>query len=248
MKKIIVFDKDDTITKAKCNIEENMANIFSKLLDKYKVAIITWWDFNNIYNQIVKLLPANTNFKNLYLFPTIWTCMYYFDNGKWQEKYNENLSEKEANYIINVLNNALNKLNLIPEKHWWEIIENRWSQITYSWLWQKAPLEAKQSFDPNKEIRKKIVDFIKDDLKDYSIGIWWTTSIDITRKWLNKAYGIQKIIEHLNIKKDEILFIWDAIFPWWNDYPVKEFWIECMQVNSLDDTKNIIVNKLGINV
>jgi hypothetical protein len=41
MKKIIVFDKDDTITKAKCEMDKNMASIFSKLLNNYKVAIIT---------------------------------------------------------------------------------------------------------------------------------------------------------------------------------------------------------------
>jgi hydroxymethylpyrimidine pyrophosphatase-like HAD family hydrolase len=41
MKKIIVFDKDDTLTKAKCEIEQNMANLLSKLASKYKVAIIT---------------------------------------------------------------------------------------------------------------------------------------------------------------------------------------------------------------
>ena len=237
MYKIIVFDKDDTITKAKTNIDTEMSNLFSKLLEQSKVAIITWWDFKNIYSQIVELLPKNTNFSNLFLFPTIWTQMYYFENWEWKRKYAEFLSEEEVNYIKSILEKWLKDLNLIPQKYWWEIIENRWSQITYSALWQKAPLEEKQKFDQDKKIRQKLVDYIKNDLKDYWIWIWGTTSIDITRKWLDKAYGIRKIIENLQITKEKILFIWDALFPWGNDYPVQEFWVKCVKVNNPEDTK-----------
>ena len=244
MYKIIVFDKDDTITKAKTNIDTEMSNLFSRLLEKNKVAIITWWDFNNIYSQIVSLLPENSKFSNLFLFPTIWTQMYYFENWEWKRKYAEFLSEKEANYIISILEKWLKDLNLIPEKYWWELIENRWSQITYSALWQKAPLEEKKKFDPDKKIRQKFVDYIKNDLQNYSIGIGWTSSIDITRKWLDKAYWIKKIMENLGTKKEEILFIWDALMPWWNDYAVKEFWIDCVKVNNPEDTKEYLKDNL----
>jgi len=243
-KKIIVFDKDDTITEAKTEIEPEMAKIFSDLLNKYKVAIITGWDFSNIYNQIVKLLPIYSKLENLYLFPTIGTCMYYFSNWKWIEKYSENLSKEEADKITFVLNRAIDKLDLRPKKIWWEIVENRWSQITYSALWQKAPLKEKQKFDPDKKIRKKLVNYIKNDLCDYSIWIWWTTSIDITRKGLNKAYWIKKMLENLDLKKEDILFIWDALFPWWNDYPVKEFGVDCIKVNNLKDTIKVIKDLL----
>jgi len=41
MKKLIVFDKDDTITLPKQPMDRQMAELFSKLLQKYKVAIIT---------------------------------------------------------------------------------------------------------------------------------------------------------------------------------------------------------------
>jgi hydroxymethylpyrimidine pyrophosphatase-like HAD family hydrolase len=70
-RQIIVFDKDDTLTKAKCNITNSMAELLSKLTHKYKVAIITGGSWDNIYEQIVSKLPKNTNFKNLYVFPTI---------------------------------------------------------------------------------------------------------------------------------------------------------------------------------
>ncbi len=239
-KKMIVFDKDNTITKAKKPMETSMSLLFSKLLNKYYVSIITWWDFNNIYNQIITLLQSNSNLSNLFLFPTIWTQMYYYDKWKWIRKYAEFLDENEINYIKYILENTLNNLNIKPKKIRWEIIENRWSQVTYSALWQNAPLEEKQKFDPDKKIRKKIVNEIKNKLKDYEIWIAWTTSIDITKKGLDKSYWIKKIIENLKIKKEEILFIWDAIFPWWNDYPITKVWVDFIKVNDTKDTENII--------
>jgi len=245
MKKLIVFDKDDTITLPKQPMDRQMAELFSKLLQKYKVAIITWWDFKIIYQQIIEILPDKSCFENLYLLPTVWTSMWVFENNKWVEKYSEKLTKQEAKFITSVLEKALTDLDLYPEKVWGDIIENRWSQITYSWLWQKAPLEEKKNFDPDKKIRQKIVDYIKNDLKNYSIWIAGSTSIDITKKWFDKAYGVKKLMNYLNLTKDEILFIWDAIFPWGNDYPVKQLWIECIKVNSLDETRKIIQNLIA---
>jgi phosphomannomutase len=166
--------------------------------------------------------------------------MYIFKDNDWKRLYAEFLTNEEVRYISNVLNEAIDKLGLRPEKTYGDIIENRLSQVTYSALGQKAPLEEKQKFDPDKKIRQKIVDYVKDKLTDYSIWIAWTTSIDITRKWLDKSYGIKKMMEKLSLNKEDILFIWDAIFPGWNDYPVKEFWIDCIQVESLEDTEREI--------
>jgi len=244
MKKIIVFDKDDTITKAKCDIDENMANLLAQLSQKYKIAVITWWSFENIYDQIVSKLPQHTIFSNIYIFPTIGAQMYIFKNNDWERIYAEFLTDQEVSYIKKVLNNAIDELGLRPKKTYGEIIENRLTQITYSGLGQKAPYKEKQKFDTDKIIRQKIANHIKEKLKDYSIGIAWTTSIDVTRKGLDKAYGIRKIMENLGFKKEEILFVWDAIFPGGNDYSVKEFWVDCVKVDNLKDTESIIANFL----
>ena len=240
MYKLIAFDLDDTLNPAKTPADSEIITLLEQLLKKYKVSIITWSKFENINIQIISQLGKDTNLENLYLFPTIGTRMYYFENNKWNLKYSEDLKDDEVKKIKGILDKAIVELALKPEKVWWEIVENRGSQITYSALWQEAPLSAKRIWDPDKIIRQKIREYIKDDLKGFSMGIGWTTSIDITKKWLDKAYGIRKIIKHLDVKKEEILFIWDAIFPWGNDYPVKEFWVACKQVENPEDTKVII--------
>jgi hydroxymethylpyrimidine pyrophosphatase-like HAD family hydrolase len=41
MYKIIVFDLDDTLTPSKSKMDQQMLDLLNKLLNKYKVAIIT---------------------------------------------------------------------------------------------------------------------------------------------------------------------------------------------------------------
>jgi hydroxymethylpyrimidine pyrophosphatase-like HAD family hydrolase len=94
--------------------------------------------------------------------------------------------------------------------------------VTYSALGQQAPLEEKKKWDPDKKIRQKIVSYIKDQLPEYEISIGGTTSIDITRKGYNKAYGIRKLLDYLHLKPEEVLFVGDAIFPGGNDWPAVE--------------------------
>jgi hypothetical protein len=48
----------------------------------------------------------------------------------------------------------------------------------------------------------------------------------------------------LNIEKNEILFMWDALMEWWNDYPVKAFWVDTIKVDNPDDTKKEIIKLL----
>jgi len=241
MKKIIVFDMDDTLTKSLSIADEDMIDLFERLSNKYKVWIITWWTFERINKQIIWHLDKNkANLNNIYLFPTNWTRMLSFKNDKFVEEYIENLRNDEVELIENTLNKAIKDLNLLPEKQYWKLIDNRWSQITYAALGQDVPLEIKQVWDPDFKKRLKIREYIKNDLKDFGILLWGRASIDITRSWVDKAYGIRKIMSKLDIEKKEILFIWDALMEWWNDYPVKAFWIDTIAVKNPEDTKKEI--------
>jgi len=240
MYKLIAFDLDDTLSPAKSPADLEMIGLLTELLKKYKVAIITWWKFETVDMQIISQIKDKEALKNLFIFPTIWTRMYFYKDSVWNLSYSQDLSDNEVWKISSVLEKAIVYLKLKPEQIWWEIVENRWSQVTYSALWQQAPLEAKKSWDPDKIIRQKIKAYIESDLLDFSIWIAWTTSIDITKKGFDKSFGVDMMIEKLEVKKQEILFMWDAIFPGWNDYPVFEAWVTCKQVENPKDTKKFI--------
>ena len=49
-----------------------------------------------------------------------------------------------------------------------------------------------------------------------------TTSVDVTKPGIDKAYGIGKLRDMLSISIQEMIFIGDALFPGGNDYSAKE--------------------------
>jgi HAD superfamily hydrolase (TIGR01484 family) len=241
MFKMVVFDLDGTLAPSKWQMDQEMVDLFKKLLSKYKVWVISGGDFPQFQKQVLPFLWDNENIlKNLYICPTCSTKMYIFESWKWVKKYSLDFSDKERNYILKILNQAIDELNLRPEKTWWELVEDRWTQITYSALWQQAPLEAKQIWDKDGEKRKQIRNYLLPYLKDYNILIGWTTSIDITRNWVDKAYWVRKLSEISGIDKNEIIFVWDAIFPWWNDFPPLEIGVTSKKVESVEETKRYI--------
>jgi HAD superfamily hydrolase (TIGR01484 family) len=113
--------------------------------------------------------------------------------------------------------------------------------MTFSGLGQDAELENKQAWDPNEEKRKQIKSLLDKKLNGYEIRIAGTTSIDITLKGLDKAYGIQKMVEYIKVSKDEILFVGDSLFPGGNDNPVISTGVKTISVKNPEETKRIIL-------
>jgi len=241
MFKMIAFDMDGTLAPSKWQMDLEMVELFKKLLSKYKVWIISGWDYSQFQKQVIPFLGNDEKLlSNLYVCPTCSTKMYLYENWDWTKKYSLDFTLEEKDYIMKVFNQAIDDLRLRPEKTWWELVEDRWTQITYSALWQQAPLEAKHIWDFDAEKRKKIRNYLLKDLQDYNILIGWATSIDITRAWVDKAYWIKKLSEVSWVSLNEIIFVWDAIFPGGNDYPPLEIWVTCKRVFSVEDTKRYI--------
>jgi hypothetical protein len=67
-----------------------------------------------------------------------------------------------------------------------------------------------------------------------------TTSIDITKPGIDKAYGIGKLRDTLGIAINEMIFIGDAIFPGGNDYPAKEAGVVSIRVKDPEESKRLI--------
>jgi hypothetical protein len=64
--------------------------------------------------------------------------------------------------------------------------------------------------------------------------------VDITKPGIDKAYGIMKLQDTLEIPIHNMVFIGDALFPGGNDYPVKEAGVLSIQVRDSHETKRII--------
>lgn len=239
MKKLVVFDLDGTLAKSKSTIAQDMVNVLSDLLAKALVAIISGADWPQFQKQVLAKMPKEKNLRNLSILPTCGTKFYSYKN-EWTKVYAENFTKEQSEKIKKELKKAVDDSKIDFGKTWGEQIEDRGSQITFSALGQKAPLSAKKNWDPDFKKRKKIKAKLDKKLKGFDVNLGGSTSIDITQKGADKAYGIEKLEEKFKLKKSEIIFIGDALFPGGNDYPAKKTGVDCIQVRDPQETKRVV--------
>ena len=87
------------------------------------------------------------------------------------------------------------------------MIEDRGSQITFSALGQEAPLEEKVKWDPDFAKRKKMKTILDGLIPEFSVRLGGSTSIDVTKPGIDKAYGIKKLGDVLAISIEAMIFV-----------------------------------------
>ena len=220
-------------------IDEEMAKLLSNLLKAARVAIISGARWLQFKEQVLSYLPKKTALKNLSILPACGTQYYHYKSG-WKKLYAENFTADEKKKIIDNLNRAVNAASFKIKKTWGAQIEDRGSQITFSALGQQAPIDAKEKWDPDFAKRKKVKRKLDKSLSEFSVQMGGATSIDITKPGIDKAYGIHKLHQTLNIKISEMIFVGDALFEGGNDHPARKTGVACIQVRDPDETKKVI--------
>jgi hypothetical protein len=242
-KKIIIFDLDGTLTKSKSNLDHEMASLIGELLRVKYVAVTSGCSFQQFESQFLSGLPSSSNLGNLFLFPTCSASGYYFDRKRRRffQAYSNLLSAPDAKKILRSFQKVFAEIEYVhPTKTYGPVFENRGSQLTFSALGQKAPLRLKRRWDPDQQKRLRIRKLLKTQLPDFEISIGGTTSIDVTRKGVNKTLCVKKLKERLDVERKDMLFAGDALFRGGNDYIMKSSGIKCILVSGPKETKGLI--------
>ena len=244
MKQLIVFDLDGTLAESKSAIDDEMSALLESLLGVAQVAIISGGDFPQFQTQLVAHLPQGELLGRLSLLPTCGTKFYQYENG-WVKRYSEDFTAAEKATIVKALDDAVDTSGFKAAKTWGEAVEDRGSQITYSALGQQAPLAEKKDWDPDFAKRKQIQSVLAVTLPDFSVTLGGSTSVDITKPGIDKAYGIRKLRDILGISIAGMLYVGDALFPGGNDYPARATGAVCIQVRDPNETKRVIETVLA---
>jgi len=240
MKRLVAFDLDGTLASSKQPLQPDMGEALADLLAVADVAVISGGDWPQFEKQVASRLPARADLARLWLMPTTGTKLYTFRDGRWGAVYAELFEAATRHKILEAFDAALDATGFTPEKTWGERIEDRGSQITFSALGQEAPLDAKEKWDPDFAKRKVIQADLQKRLPGLSINLGGTTSIDITREGVDKAYGLKKLRDASDIPLDAMLFLGDAIFPGGNDYPAKTLGLDTVRVRDPQETIAVI--------
>src|SRR5690606_23140707 len=142
------------------------------------------------------------------------------DGADFVPVYAHDLSAEEKAAALRALREEAERLGLWEQDPWGDILEDRGSQITFSALGQQAPGDAKHAWDPSGQKRLRLREAVAARLPDLEVRAGGSTSIDITRAGIDKAYGMTALVEHTGIPIEDMLFYGDRLDEGGNDYPV----------------------------
>ncbi|MEO6760811.1 MAG: HAD-IIB family hydrolase [Candidatus Saccharimonadales bacterium] len=250
MKKVIAFDLDGTLAPSKSTMPDRMNEAFTALLPYYELCVISGGKFAQFEAQILNSLKTSpAQLERLHLMPTCGTQYYRYDITKqrWNRVYAELIPEADKKKIAAALQKGFKDLGFEAKKTYGPTVEDRESQITYSVLGQDIVaelgdkgVEIKSAWDPDDSKKQAVRDYVAPFLPDYEVRVGGVTSIDVTRPGIDKAYGMQKLMEIMEIGKDDILFLGDRIREGGNDYPVKAMGIDSLEVSRWEDTALVL--------
>ncbi|VEG25676.1 HAD hydrolase family protein [Actinomyces howellii] len=253
---LVAFDLDDTLAPSKSRIPEPMARALRELLDVVPVCIISGGQILQFRDQVLAHLGASdVELSRLHLMPTCGTRYYvHSETGPgteevpgWDLVYANDLSPEQVRECFAVVEAQARRLGLWEERTWGPILEDRGSQITFSALGQEAPLEAKKAWDPTGDRKSRLRDAVAPLLPELEVRSGGSTSIDITLKGVDKAYGMRTLSEVTGIGIEDMLFIGDRLDPAGNDYPVKAMGMRCHAVKGWEDTA-VFVTELAARI
>lgn len=240
--KVAIFDLDDTLAESFQPPKPEMIERLSRLLPLIPVAIMTGAGFERVQKDILMVLPQLT--ANLYIFPNSATQCYTYRDASWHLEYNHVFTEDERTRIKAVLHEYLEHTELVARApHFGERIIDREAQIAFTIVGIDASQDVKKGWDPDGAKRRTIVEILKSKIGEFEILTGGLSTIDITRKDTNKAYGVRWLAEKLRIPPEDMFYVGDALYNGGNDQVVIATGVKTKQVSGPSET-TIIIDEL----
>ncbi|PIR83999.1 HAD family hydrolase [Candidatus Kaiserbacteria bacterium CG10_big_fil_rev_8_21_14_0_10_51_14] len=239
--RVAIFDLDDTLAESFQPPAPEMVERLGKLLEIMPVAIMTAAGFPRIKDQFISHLEHSPHISQFYIFPNSTTECYMWENSTWNVAYSLGLSESDRETIRKAIRETIAESGVFEEHpiHAPEIID-RDAQIALATLGLEASYEEKRAWDPDQAKRKKLKAVLEKKIPQFEILMGGMTTIDITHKGINKAYGVNWFSTKLGIPTGEMLYVGDALYPGGNDEVVISTGIQTHEVSGPPETLTVI--------
>lgn len=240
--RLVAFDLDDTLAPSKSPIDPRIGALLVDLAARVEVAIISGGQLAQFQAQVVDRLPAAATAvrESIHLLPTCGTQYYRLSSDGVRTVYAHTLADDEKAQALTVVEDEARRLGYWEQRTWGPILEDRGSQITFSALGQQAPLDAKAAWDPSGHKKNTLRQAVAERLPGLEVRSGGSTSVDITHRGIDKAYGMRQLAEQAGIGLDDMLFVGDRLDPDGNDYPVLALGVRCQAVDGWEDTAEFL--------
>lgn len=236
--RLVAFDLDDTLAPSKSAIDARIGDLLVALAERVEVAIISGGQLAQFTAQVVDRLPASAGsiLPHVHLLPTCGTQYYRLGADGVETVYARTLSDDQKQRALTAVEEEARRLGLWEAQTWGDILDDRGSQITFSALGQTAPVDAKSAWDPTGAKKAALRDAVAARVPDLEVRSGGSTSVDITERGIDKAYGMRELSAHTGIALDDMLFVGDRLDEHGNDYPVLAMGVACQAVEGWQDT------------
>jgi phosphomannomutase len=240
--RLVAFDLDDTLAPSKSRLDDSMVPLLRGLLERTQVCIISGGQIGQFRSQVLDALAGTDadTLARLHLMPTCGTQYWRFEDGDWRQVYAENLTADEIERTMVALKAGALSLGLWETTTWGPVLEDRGSQVTFSALGQNAPVDAKHAWDPTGAKKSALRAKVAETLPDLEVRSGGSTSVDVTRRGIDKAYGMAKLRDLTGIPYDDMLFVGDRLDPDGNDFPVIALGIPTRPVAGWTETRDFL--------
>lgn len=236
----IFFDVDGTLTRSKSPMKADMKHLLTSLIKSgCDVVAVSGADHNQMRKQVGGL--------KLYWKQNVYFLAQNGNNafGKGGAPLWENVLSKEDKAEIGAHIKAV-KAGFAPlfegaDEN--DLIQDRGSQISLSFLGHNAPLEKKEKFDPDGSRRRAVLEENPLVSGRAEVRIGGTTCLDYFAKGKNKGFNVRQMIEKMRWRPEDCVYVGDALFDGGNDETVKGI-IDTHAVDSPEGTASFIKGQM----
>ena len=237
----VAFDLDDTLAESFQPPSDEMMHRLSALLKQLPLAIVSGAKFERIKSEVLDRLVDEPHISNLFILADNAAQGYTYSDTGWKLAYTNEFTLAEQTHIETIIRDIVAENDILGPnpKYQPELLKDP-TQLRYAALGLDALEDDKKNWDPDMSKRRKLQKLLHARLPECEVSIGGKTTIDITRKGINKAFGIKWLSERLGFAPSEMLYIGDALYEGGNDAVVIPTGIQTRSVTSPSDTAKII--------
>ncbi len=213
MPKHIFFDLDGTLTRSRTLMTTPHQELFRELCRKKDVVVVTGGQISQIKQQI----PPSFDGEYFALSQSGNHAIAKNGDVLWSERFTP-----EQTAAIRAFVKTVHDEVALPVKDENDLVEDRGSQISYSLLGHHEDTSKKEAFDPGAQKRLALLTKHKEEVEKLrAVGAdvrpGGTTTFDFTIAGKHKGFNITRLIEREGWKKEDCVYVGDALFPGGND-------------------------------
>ncbi|MDR3571836.1 MAG: HAD hydrolase family protein [Candidatus Pacebacteria bacterium] len=244
--KAALFDLDDTLAESFKAPSEAMVARVARLAELMPVAILSGASYERMKEEILDPILGLGKTVRLYAFPDSASIAYTLVDDAWQEAYSLAFTPEQLERIRSIIEECVSQHDIASGMPYEPQILLEKTQVRYAALGLNATEADKNTWDPDQVKRRALKTLLDQKLPECEVLIGGRTTIDITRKGVDKAYGVRWFSEYLHIPAQEMFYVGDALYEGGNDQVVISTGIQARQTSGPEETLSILDELLAI--